>query len=414
MLSFGSAIMAPEVYLKALAMARNVAHQEGRAIRDFTTAVFDLVPIQGDIHKELPKTDPGYYFRPHKTILVRTVADGGESFYFCGDHRATFPALRRALLEAVMTTARDSGRDSQALRAGGGRYLPGPLVHVRPGDCGAIARDRHPAHRRGAHRSNAGRRRHGGQQSGGARRRPRGRAGRDRRRRLRLRSFRARWPSAASPPICACGPSELQTFTYTKVINGDTGVEDQPRARLHQHAAAARAIVERAGARATSRRPSESFDVILIADQAETSQGGVVTAAVRETDRRTGAASSGENLLRGFARAHPAFPQRDREAQSAGSAKRPAANCSGSVDYPALRAHSRLALMYRHAWRPKACWLVDAAGETWVRTQTVEQSGRHLRRGRQFLGRRVAGAGRRSVAGGGGASSAIWWRPSPS
>lgn len=97
-LSFGSAIMAPEVYLKALAMARNVAHQEGRTIRRFTTAVFDLVPIRGDIHHELDKTDPGYYFRPHKTILVRTVADGGESFYVCGDHRATLPALRRAIL----------------------------------------------------------------------------------------------------------------------------------------------------------------------------------------------------------------------------------------------------------------------------------------------------------------------------
>ena len=99
LISFGSAIMGPEVYLKALAMARNVAHQQGRAIRHFTTAVFDLVPIQGDIHHELPKSDPGYYFRPHKTILVRTVSDGGESFYFCGDHRATVPALRRALLE---------------------------------------------------------------------------------------------------------------------------------------------------------------------------------------------------------------------------------------------------------------------------------------------------------------------------
>ncbi|MBX5496861.1 MAG: hypothetical protein IRZ15_16105, partial [Bryobacteraceae bacterium] len=99
LLSFGSAIMAPEVFLKALAMARNVAHQQARSIRRFTVSVFDLVPIQGDIHRELPKTDPGYYFRPHKTMLVRTVADGGESFYFCGDHRATFPALRRALLE---------------------------------------------------------------------------------------------------------------------------------------------------------------------------------------------------------------------------------------------------------------------------------------------------------------------------
>ena len=101
MLSFGSAIMAPEVYLKALAMARNVACQSAAQIRNFTTAVFDLVPIQGDIHRELAKTDPGYYFRPHKTILVRTVADGGESFYFCGDHRATLPALRRAILECA-------------------------------------------------------------------------------------------------------------------------------------------------------------------------------------------------------------------------------------------------------------------------------------------------------------------------
>jgi len=101
LLSFGSAVMAPEVYLKALAMARNVAHREGREVRRFATAVFDIVPIEGDFHQERAKTDPAYYFRPYKTILVRTVADGGESYYFCGDHRATFPALRRAILKQV-------------------------------------------------------------------------------------------------------------------------------------------------------------------------------------------------------------------------------------------------------------------------------------------------------------------------
>jgi hypothetical protein len=99
-LSFGSAIMAPEVYLKALAMVRNVANQRRNAIQHFMTAVFDICPIQGDYRQELAKSDPGYFFRPHKTMLVRTVADGGESFYFQGDHRATVPALRRALLEA--------------------------------------------------------------------------------------------------------------------------------------------------------------------------------------------------------------------------------------------------------------------------------------------------------------------------
>jgi hypothetical protein len=96
LLNFGSAVMGPEVYLKALAMARNVAHQEGREIRHFTTAVFDLIPLDEDYHSQAPKSDPRYYYRPWKTILVRTVADGGESFYVPGDHRLTVPSLWRA------------------------------------------------------------------------------------------------------------------------------------------------------------------------------------------------------------------------------------------------------------------------------------------------------------------------------
>ena len=94
----GSAVMGPEVYLKALAMARNVALQEGRQIAHFTTAAFDLIPIDGEWQSEAPKTNPQYYYRPWKTILVRTVADGGQSFYVCGDHRQTVPHLRRAAL----------------------------------------------------------------------------------------------------------------------------------------------------------------------------------------------------------------------------------------------------------------------------------------------------------------------------
>lgn len=82
------------MYLKALAMVRNVAHQEGRRVSRFTTAVFDLHPFSGqNYHTEAPKTDPRYYYRPWKTILVRTVQDGGESFYIEGHHRDTVPAL---------------------------------------------------------------------------------------------------------------------------------------------------------------------------------------------------------------------------------------------------------------------------------------------------------------------------------
>ncbi len=99
LLNFGSAVMGPEVYLKALAMARNVAHQRGEQINRFTTAVFDLINLgEANIHTEAPKDDPRYYYRPYKTILVRTVQDGGESFYLRGDHRATFPALYRQVL----------------------------------------------------------------------------------------------------------------------------------------------------------------------------------------------------------------------------------------------------------------------------------------------------------------------------
>ncbi len=99
-LCFGTAVMGPEVYLKALSMARNVAHQEGRRICHFTTAAFDLIPIQGDPKQEASKDNYQYYYRPWKTILVRTVADGGESFYVCGNHRQTVPHLRWAALEA--------------------------------------------------------------------------------------------------------------------------------------------------------------------------------------------------------------------------------------------------------------------------------------------------------------------------
>ena len=98
-LNFGSAVIGPEVYLKCLAMARNVANQEGKRIAHFTTAVFDLHALEGqNLHDAPPKTDPRYYFRPWKTILARTVADGGESFYVQGEHRETVPALAATLL----------------------------------------------------------------------------------------------------------------------------------------------------------------------------------------------------------------------------------------------------------------------------------------------------------------------------
>jgi hypothetical protein len=93
-LNIGSAVTGPEVFLKALSMARNVARQQGKEIQNFTTGVFDLVKLPENYRDgPPPKDDPLYYFRPWKTLLCRTVADGGQSFYVQGDFRETIPAL---------------------------------------------------------------------------------------------------------------------------------------------------------------------------------------------------------------------------------------------------------------------------------------------------------------------------------
>jgi len=101
LLNYGTAVMGPEVYLKALAMARNVAHQRGERINAFTTAVFDLQDLGPDAHHTPDKSQPAYYFRPLKTILVRTVQDGGESYYVRADHRVTLPTLYRLIVDRL-------------------------------------------------------------------------------------------------------------------------------------------------------------------------------------------------------------------------------------------------------------------------------------------------------------------------
>lgn len=92
-MNFGSAVMAPEVFLKALSMARNVAHQNDKIIQHFTALVCDLYDLPQDYQSEHEKDQPRYYFRPWKTMLVRTVAEGGKGYYVAGSHEKTIPAL---------------------------------------------------------------------------------------------------------------------------------------------------------------------------------------------------------------------------------------------------------------------------------------------------------------------------------
>ncbi|MGA9115826.1 MAG: hypothetical protein WB626_03530 [Bacteroidota bacterium] len=79
-LNIGSAVILPEVFLKALTVARNL----GSPARGFTTAVFDMLQ----------------HYRPHMNVQARPTQDGGRGFYFTGHHEIMIPLL------AAMITAR--------------------------------------------------------------------------------------------------------------------------------------------------------------------------------------------------------------------------------------------------------------------------------------------------------------------
>ena len=96
-MNFGSAVMGPEVFLKALAMIRNVSQHKEIKTDNFTTLVCDLKKLPTEFQAEASKKDPLYYFRPWKTMLVRTQKNSGQSYYVQGDHRYTIPALWSAI-----------------------------------------------------------------------------------------------------------------------------------------------------------------------------------------------------------------------------------------------------------------------------------------------------------------------------
>jgi len=80
-LNFGSAVMMPEVFLKALSLVRNLGHEAG----SFTAANFDQIR----------------HYRPEKNILERPLQGGGEGFSFVGPHELWIPLLATLLLERL-------------------------------------------------------------------------------------------------------------------------------------------------------------------------------------------------------------------------------------------------------------------------------------------------------------------------
>lgn len=86
--NFGSAVVGPEVFLKAVSVARNL----GQPLRAITTANFDLLPLK-DYRKPLGDDQLDYYYRPRKNIINRPTALGGKGFHITGDHLVTIPNL---------------------------------------------------------------------------------------------------------------------------------------------------------------------------------------------------------------------------------------------------------------------------------------------------------------------------------
>jgi rfaE bifunctional protein kinase chain/domain len=74
--------------------------------------------------------------------------------------------------------------------------------------------------------------------------------------------------------------SLVSTFTYTKLLNSVSGIEDLPRLDFINASPLPRELD--AQLIDSLRNSVRDFDVILVSDQAETSAGGVVTAAVRD------------------------------------------------------------------------------------------------------------------------------------
>jgi len=93
-LNFGSAVIGPEVFLKALSIARNL----GRRVEHFITANFDLIDLGEDYHAPVGKDDSHYYYRPRKNIVNRPTSMSGQGYHIVGDHRATVPNLYHRLV----------------------------------------------------------------------------------------------------------------------------------------------------------------------------------------------------------------------------------------------------------------------------------------------------------------------------
>jgi hypothetical protein len=80
-LNVGSAVLLPEVFLKALTVVRNLGH----AVNRFTTANFDFIR----------------HYRPLANVVNRPTMSGGKGYSITGHHELMIPLLAAALLDRL-------------------------------------------------------------------------------------------------------------------------------------------------------------------------------------------------------------------------------------------------------------------------------------------------------------------------
>ncbi len=79
--NIGSAVILPEVFLKAVTVARNLGHK----IYKFTTANFDMIS----------------QYRPHQNVLSRPTSTGGKGYNIIGHHEIMIPLLYSSIIEKI-------------------------------------------------------------------------------------------------------------------------------------------------------------------------------------------------------------------------------------------------------------------------------------------------------------------------
>jgi deoxyhypusine synthase len=80
-LNIGSAVILPEVFLKALNTARNL----GNSVRNFTAVNFDIIQ----------------HYRPYQNVVYRPTQAGGRGISITGHHEIMLPLLHRAIIENI-------------------------------------------------------------------------------------------------------------------------------------------------------------------------------------------------------------------------------------------------------------------------------------------------------------------------